>query len=73
MCVSEKQIDWIDTDRQLRETAAEIQEMAHCEAQRKALQISELSLLLPAHVLHALTGGENLALAVPPGPQTVKL
>ncbi|XP_056613166.1 uncharacterized protein si:dkey-103g5.4 isoform X2 [Triplophysa dalaica] len=52
-------IDWIDTDRQLRETAAEIQEMAHCEAQRKALQISELSLLLPAHVLHALTGGDE--------------
>ncbi|XP_057207593.1 uncharacterized protein si:dkey-103g5.4 [Triplophysa rosa] len=52
-------IDWIDTDRQLRETAAEIQEMAQCEAQRKALQISELSLLLPAHVLHALTGGDE--------------
>ncbi|ROL53321.1 hypothetical protein DPX16_20431 [Anabarilius grahami] len=52
-------IDWMDTDRQLRETAAEIQESAQCEAQRKALQNSELSLLLPAHVLHALTGDEE--------------
>ncbi|XP_067222021.1 uncharacterized protein si:dkey-103g5.4 isoform X3 [Chanodichthys erythropterus] len=52
-------IDWMDTDRQLRETAAEIQESAQCEAQRKALQNSELSLLLPAHVLHALTGGDE--------------
>ncbi|KAI2656226.1 Teneurin-4 [Labeo rohita] len=42
-------IDWMDTDRQLRETAAEIQESAQCEAQRKALQNSELSLLIPAH------------------------
>ncbi|XP_048016113.1 uncharacterized protein si:dkey-103g5.4 isoform X3 [Megalobrama amblycephala] len=52
-------IDWTDTDRQLRETAAEIQESAQCEAQRKALQNSELSLLLPAHVLHTLTGGDE--------------
>ncbi|XP_026082104.1 uncharacterized protein LOC113058425 isoform X2 [Carassius auratus] len=52
-------IDWMDTDRQLRETAAEIQESAQCEAQRKALQNSELSLLLQAHVLHALTGGDE--------------
>ncbi|XP_059389142.1 uncharacterized protein si:dkey-103g5.4 isoform X2 [Carassius carassius] len=52
-------IDWMDTDRQLRETAAEIQESAQCEAQRKALQYSELSLLLQAHVLHALTGGDE--------------
>ncbi|XP_050984608.1 uncharacterized protein si:dkey-103g5.4 isoform X2 [Labeo rohita] len=52
-------IDWMDTDRQLRETAAEIQESAQCEAQRKALQNSELSLLIPAHVLHALTGGDE--------------
>ncbi|KAL1260729.1 hypothetical protein QQF64_008556 [Cirrhinus molitorella] len=52
-------INWMDTDRQLRETAAEIQESAQCEAQRKALQNSELSLLLPAHVLHALTGGDE--------------
>ncbi|KAK7156390.1 hypothetical protein R3I94_006451 [Phoxinus phoxinus] len=52
-------IDWMDTDRQLRETAAEVQESAQCEAQRKALQNSELSLLLPAHVLHALTGGDE--------------
>nr|XP_017206661.1 uncharacterized protein si:dkey-103g5.4 isoform X1 [Danio rerio] len=52
-------MDWTDTDRQLRETAAEIQESAQCEAQRKALQKSDLSLLLPAHVLHALTGGDE--------------
>ncbi|XP_043114159.1 uncharacterized protein si:dkey-103g5.4 isoform X4 [Puntigrus tetrazona] len=52
-------IDWMDTDRQLRETAAEIQESAQCEARRKVLQISELSLLLPGHVLHALTGGDE--------------
>lgn len=58
-CVCVKQIDWMDTDRQLRETAAEIQESAQCEAQRKALKNSELSLLLPAHVLHALTGGQS--------------
>ncbi|XP_055052386.2 uncharacterized protein [Misgurnus anguillicaudatus] len=49
-------IDWTDTDRQLGETAAEIQETAQCEAQRKSFQISELSLLIPAHVLLALTG-----------------
>lgn len=71
--MSEKQIDWIDADRQLRETAAEIQETAQCEAQRKALQIPELSLLIPVHVLLALTGGETLELDAPLGPQTVKL
>lgn len=49
----------MDTDRQLRETAAEIQESAQCESQRKAFQNSELSLLLPAHVFHALTGGHT--------------
>ncbi|KTF80235.1 hypothetical protein cypCar_00019259, partial [Cyprinus carpio] len=52
-------IDWMDTDRHLRETAAEIQESAQCEAQRKALQNSELSLLLQAHVLHTFTGGDE--------------
>ncbi|XP_051962910.1 uncharacterized protein si:dkey-103g5.4 [Xyrauchen texanus] len=52
-------IDWTDTERQLRETAAEIQEISHCEAQRKALQNSELSLLLQANVLLTLTGGDE--------------
>ncbi|KAL7831745.1 hypothetical protein AOLI_G00292930 [Acnodon oligacanthus] len=50
---------WTDTERQVKEAAAELQEAAHTEAQRRSAQNSELSLTLPAHVLLTLTGGDE--------------
>ncbi|XP_030633960.1 uncharacterized protein si:dkey-103g5.4 [Chanos chanos] len=50
---------WTDTERQLRDAACELHEAAQSEAQRRALQSSELSLLLPAHILLTLTKGDE--------------
>ncbi|XP_049323387.1 uncharacterized protein si:dkey-103g5.4 [Astyanax mexicanus] len=50
---------WRDMERQLKEAAADLQEAAHTEAQRRNAQNSELSLLLPAHILLVLTGGDE--------------
>lgn len=49
---------WTDTDKQIRETAAELQEEDYKEAQRRNAVNSELSLLLPGHILLTLTGGD---------------
>ncbi|XP_053503279.1 uncharacterized protein si:dkey-103g5.4 [Ictalurus furcatus] len=50
---------WTDTDKQIRETAAELQEADYKEAQRRNAVNSELSLLLPRHILLTLTGGDE--------------
>ncbi|XP_017347105.1 uncharacterized protein si:dkey-103g5.4 isoform X2 [Ictalurus punctatus] len=50
---------WTDTDKQIRETAAELQEEDYKEAQRRNAVNSELSLLLPGHILLTLTGGDE--------------
>lgn len=47
----------MDTERQLREAAAELHEAGQSEAQRRASQLSDLSLLLPPRVLLILTQG----------------
>ncbi|XP_062872784.1 uncharacterized protein LOC134334418 isoform X2 [Trichomycterus rosablanca] len=52
-------IGWSDTEKQLQEAAAELQEAARTEALRRSAEISELSLLLPEHVLLILTGGDD--------------
>ncbi|KAK6297050.1 hypothetical protein J4Q44_G00331920 [Coregonus suidteri] len=54
-----EQAHWVDTERQLREAAAELQESGQSEAQRRASQLSDLSLLLPPHVLLILTQGDD--------------
>lgn len=50
------QVQWSGT--QLREAAAELQDSAQTEAQRRAAQHSRLALILPPHVLHILTLGK---------------
>ncbi|XP_058270321.1 uncharacterized protein si:dkey-103g5.4 isoform X4 [Hemibagrus wyckioides] len=49
---------WTDTEKQLKEAAAELQEAVNKEAQRRNAVKSELSLLLPGHILLTLTGGD---------------
>ncbi|XP_069003414.1 uncharacterized protein [Embiotoca jacksoni] len=51
------QVQW--SGRQLRETAVELQDSAQTEAQRRAAQHSHLALILPPHVLHILTLGDE--------------
>ncbi|KAL0973021.1 hypothetical protein UPYG_G00197840 [Umbra pygmaea] len=50
---------WADAERQLREAASVLQETGQSEAQRRASQLPELTLLLPAHILHILTQGDE--------------
>ncbi|KAK3531764.1 hypothetical protein QTP70_028289 [Hemibagrus guttatus] len=51
--------EWTDTEKQIKETAAELQEAVNKEAQRRNAVKSELSLLLPGHILLTLTGGDE--------------
>ncbi|KAI4904544.1 hypothetical protein NFI96_029605 [Prochilodus magdalenae] len=55
----EELLEWTDTERQVKETATELEEAAYTEAQRRSAQNSDLSLVLPAHVLITLTGGDE--------------
>ncbi|XP_040902498.1 uncharacterized protein LOC121187356 [Toxotes jaculatrix] len=54
---SSQQVQW--SGRQLREAAAELQDSSQVEAQRRAAQHSHLALVLPPHVLHILTLGDE--------------
>ncbi|XP_060928461.1 uncharacterized protein si:dkey-103g5.4 [Limanda limanda] len=54
---SSQQLQW--SGRQLREAAVELQESSQAEAQRRAAQHSHLALMLPPHVLHILTQGDE--------------
>lgn len=45
------------TERKLRVAAAELQETDQSESQRRVSQLSDLSLLLPPHVLLVVTQG----------------
>ncbi|GAA6228396.1 uncharacterized protein LOC111665042 [Lates japonicus] len=54
---SSQQVQW--SGRQLREAAVELQDSAQTEAQRRASQRSHLALILPLHVLHILTLGDE--------------
>lgn len=49
---------WTETERQVKEAAAELQEAVCKEVQRRNAVNSELSLLLPGHILLTLTGGD---------------
>lgn len=49
---------WTDTEKKIKEAAAELQEAVYKEAQRRNAVNSELSLLLPRHILLTLTGGD---------------
>ncbi|XP_041654027.1 uncharacterized protein si:dkey-103g5.4 [Cheilinus undulatus] len=51
------QVPW--SGRQLKEAAMELQESAQTEAQRRAAQHSNLALILPPHVLHILSLGDE--------------
>ncbi|KAK9520852.1 hypothetical protein VZT92_020711 [Zoarces viviparus] len=51
------QVQW--SGRQLKEAAVELQDAAQTEAQRRAAQRTHLSLILPPHVLHILTLGDE--------------
>ncbi|CAG6003331.1 unnamed protein product [Menidia menidia] len=51
------QIQW--SARQLREASVELQDAAQAEAQRRAAQRSYLAMILPSHVLHILTLGDE--------------
>ncbi|XP_033488068.2 uncharacterized protein LOC117260235 [Epinephelus lanceolatus] len=51
------QVQW--SGRQLKEAAVELQDSAQTEAQRRAAQRSHLALILPPHVLHILTQGDE--------------
>ncbi|KAJ7990490.1 hypothetical protein DPEC_G00300860 [Dallia pectoralis] len=50
---------WAETGGQLRQAASGLQDTAQAEAQRKACQLSDLSLVLPAHVLLIFTAGDE--------------
>ncbi|XP_060754032.1 uncharacterized protein si:dkey-103g5.4 isoform X2 [Neoarius graeffei] len=50
---------WTETERQVKDAAAELQEAVCKEAQRRNAVNSELSLLLPGHILLTLTGGDE--------------
>ncbi|XP_047676183.1 uncharacterized protein si:dkey-103g5.4 isoform X3 [Tachysurus fulvidraco] len=50
---------WTDTEKQIKEAAAELQDAVNKEAQRRNAVKSELSLLLPGHILLTLTGGDE--------------
>ncbi|XP_022055821.2 uncharacterized protein si:dkey-103g5.4 isoform X1 [Acanthochromis polyacanthus] len=51
------QVQW--SGRQLKEAAVELQDSAQTEAQRRVVQHSHLSLILPPHVLRVLTLGDE--------------
>ncbi|XP_008294523.1 uncharacterized protein LOC103368058 [Stegastes partitus] len=51
------QVQW--SGRQLKEAAVELQDSAQTEAQRRAAQHAHLALILPPHVLHILTLGDE--------------
>ncbi|XP_061576516.1 uncharacterized protein LOC133442523 [Cololabis saira] len=51
------QVQW--AGKQLREATMELQDAAQTEAQRRAAQRSFLALILPPHVLHILTFGDE--------------
>ncbi|XP_071353450.1 uncharacterized protein [Trachinotus anak] len=52
-----QQVQW--SGRQLREAVVELQDSSQTEAQRRAAQHSHLALILPPHVLHILTLGDE--------------
>ncbi|CAJ1065477.1 uncharacterized protein si:dkey-103g5.4 isoform X1 [Xyrichtys novacula] len=54
---TEATVQW--SGRQLREAAVELQDSAQSETQRRAAQQSHLALILPPHVLHILTLGDE--------------
>ncbi|KAM6933261.1 uncharacterized protein FYW49_001628 [Xenentodon cancila] len=54
---SSDQVQWVG--KQLREATMELQDAAQTEAQRRAAQRSCLALILPPHVLHILTFGDE--------------
>jgi len=54
------QANWAESGRCLREGVVELQDDAQCEAQRRVVQVSFLSLLLPPQVVHILTQGRSL-------------
>ncbi|XP_037632372.1 uncharacterized protein si:dkey-103g5.4 [Sebastes umbrosus] len=51
------EVQW--SGRQLKEAAVELQDSAQTETQRRAAQCSHLALILPPHVLHILTLGDE--------------
>ncbi|XP_029303072.1 uncharacterized protein LOC115018281 isoform X2 [Cottoperca gobio] len=51
------QVQW--SGRQLKEAAVELQDSAQAEVQRRAAQSSHLALILPPHVSHILTLGDE--------------
>ncbi|KAF7198972.1 putative LOC107380336-like protein [Nothobranchius furzeri] len=55
--VTDAQIRW--SGKQLRDVATELQDSAQTEVQRRAAQRSYLALILPPHVLHILTFGDE--------------
>ncbi|KAG7471356.1 hypothetical protein MATL_G00123760 [Megalops atlanticus] len=57
---STKQARWGDRERQLKEVMAELHEEAQAEVQRRAVDRSHLSLLLPSRVLLILTADDDL-------------
>ncbi|XP_039987565.1 uncharacterized protein si:dkey-103g5.4 isoform X3 [Xiphias gladius] len=54
---SSQQVQW--SGGQLREAAVELQDSSQTEAQRRAAQHSHLALILPPHVFHILTLGDE--------------
>ncbi|TSQ58039.1 hypothetical protein Baya_11465 [Bagarius yarrelli] len=50
---------WMETEKQIKEAAAELQDAVNKEAQRRNAVKSELSLLLPGNILLALTRGDE--------------
>ncbi|KAG7238714.1 hypothetical protein INR49_031230 [Caranx melampygus] len=55
--VNSAQVQW--SGRQLREAVVELQDSSQTEAQRRAAQHSHLALILPSHILHILTLGNE--------------
>ncbi|XP_048122972.1 uncharacterized protein si:dkey-103g5.4 [Alosa alosa] len=53
------QVQWTESDQQLREVVQELQESAQTETQRRHTHTSELTHLLPTHILNILTQGDE--------------
>ncbi|XP_041924787.1 uncharacterized protein si:dkey-103g5.4 [Alosa sapidissima] len=52
-------VQWTESDQQLREVVQELQESAQTETQRRHTHTSELTHLLPTHILNILTQGDE--------------
>ncbi|XP_062377906.1 uncharacterized protein si:dkey-103g5.4 [Sardina pilchardus] len=52
-------VQWAECDQQLREVVQELQESAQTETQRRHTHTSELTHLLPTHILNILTQGDE--------------